>query len=69
MPNKANKLRADTNGFCSIGFALPGAIAAQLVHPKRRVVAMYGDGGFLMKVQEIETARSPKVTHNCCNLV
>jgi acetolactate synthase-1/2/3 large subunit len=45
-----------TNGFCSMGFALPGAIAAQLVNPKRKVVAMCGDGGFLMNVQELETA-------------
>jgi acetolactate synthase I/II/III large subunit len=45
-----------TNGFCSMGFALPGAIAAQLVNPKHKVVAMCGDGGFLMNVQEIETA-------------
>jgi acetolactate synthase-1/2/3 large subunit len=45
-----------TNGFCSMGFALPGAIAAQLVKPKRKVVAMCGDGGFLMNAQEIETA-------------
>ena len=45
-----------TNGFCSMGFALPGAIAAQLVKPEQKVVAMCGDGGFLMNVQEIETA-------------
>lgn len=45
------------NGFCSMGFALPGAIAANLVHPERRVVAVCGDAGFLMNVQEMETAR------------
>jgi acetolactate synthase-1/2/3 large subunit len=45
------------NGFCSMGFALPGAIAAKLVHPERRVLAICGDGGFLMNVQEMETAR------------
>ncbi|MEE9212971.1 MAG: thiamine pyrophosphate-dependent enzyme, partial [Phycisphaeraceae bacterium] len=44
------------NGFCSMGFALPGAIAAKLVHPDRRVLAICGDGGFLMNVQEMETA-------------
>jgi acetolactate synthase-1/2/3 large subunit len=44
------------NGFCSMGFALPGAIAAQLVKPKQKVVAMCGDGGFLMNIQELETA-------------
>ena len=45
------------NGFCSMGFALPGAIAAHLVHPDRRVLAVCGDAGFLMNVQEMETAR------------
>ena len=45
------------NGFCSMGFALPGAIAAHLVHPERRVLAICGDAGFLMNVQEMETAR------------
>ena len=45
------------NGFCSMGFALPGAIAASLVHPERRVLAICGDAGVLMNVQEMETAR------------
>lgn len=44
------------NGFCSMGFALPGAIAANIVHPDRRVLAIAGDAGFLMNVQEMETA-------------
>jgi acetolactate synthase-1/2/3 large subunit len=44
------------NGFCSMGFALPGAIAAGLVHPDRRILAIAGDAGFLMNVQEMETA-------------
>ena len=45
------------NGFCSMGFALPGAIAAALVNPDRRVLGIAGDAGFLMNVQEMETAR------------
>ncbi len=45
------------NGFCSMGFALPGAIAASLVYPERRILAIAGDGGFLMNVQEMETAK------------
>lgn len=49
------------NGFCSMGFALPGAIAAKLVHPQRNVVAMCGDAGFLMNVQELETAARLKI--------
>jgi acetolactate synthase-1/2/3 large subunit len=44
------------NGFCSMGFALPGAIAASLVHPDRKVLAIAGDAGFLMNCQEMETA-------------
>jgi len=49
------------NGYCSMGFALPGAIAASLVHPDRRILAICGDGGFLMNVQEMETAKRLKV--------
>jgi acetolactate synthase I/II/III large subunit len=45
------------NGFCSMGFALPGAIAAHLVHPDRRILAVCGDAAFLMNVQDMETAR------------
>ncbi|MFA0521644.1 thiamine pyrophosphate-dependent enzyme, partial [Vibrio sp. 10N.222.55.E8] len=45
------------NGFCSMGFALPGAIAASIVEPQRNILAIVGDGGFLMNVQEMETAR------------
>lgn len=40
-----------------MGFAFPGAISAKLIHPERRVLALCGDGGFLMNVQEMETAR------------
>ncbi|MCP4605710.1 MAG: acetolactate synthase large subunit [Proteobacteria bacterium] len=50
-----------SNGFCSMGIALPGAIAAKMVYPERRVVALSGDGGFLMNVQEIATAVQYKV--------
>ena len=46
-----------SNGFCSMGFALPGAIGAKLVHPDRRVMAICGDAGFLMNVHEMETAK------------
>ena len=45
-----------SNGFCSMGFALPGALAAKIVHPDRRVLALCGDAGFLMNVQDMETA-------------
>ena len=39
-----------------MGMAVPGAVAAKLVFPNRRVVAVTGDGGFLMNSQELETA-------------
>jgi acetolactate synthase-1/2/3 large subunit len=39
-----------------MGIAVPGAIAAKLLYPERRVVAVTGDGGFLMNSQELETA-------------
>ena len=45
-----------SNGFAAMGIALPGAIAAKLALPERRVVAVSGDGGFLMNSQELETA-------------
>ena len=44
------------NGLAGMGFALPAAIAAKLVHPERNVVTVNGDGGFLMNCQELETA-------------
>lgn len=44
------------NGFCSMGLPLPGAIAAHLVHPDRKIMVVTGDGDFLMNVQEMETA-------------
>jgi acetolactate synthase-1/2/3 large subunit len=44
------------NGLAGMGFAVPAAIAAKLVHPDRNVVAVNGDGGFMMNVQELETA-------------
>ncbi|CAI4033089.1 Acetolactate synthase, catabolic [Nitrospira tepida] len=45
-----------SNGFAAMGIALPGAVAAKLLYPERRVVAVTGDGGFLMNSQELETA-------------
>jgi len=45
-----------SNGLIPMGFAIPGAIAAKLTCPERRVVAVCGDGGFLMTSNELETA-------------
>jgi acetolactate synthase-1/2/3 large subunit len=45
-----------SNGLSALGFALPGAIGARLARPEAQVIAVSGDGGFLMNVQELETA-------------
>jgi acetolactate synthase I/II/III large subunit len=45
-----------SNGFCSMGVAVPGAIAAKMAAPERKVVGLCGDGGFMMNVQELATA-------------
>jgi len=45
-----------SNGFAAMGIALPGAVAAKLLYPERKVIAVTGDGGFLMNSQELETA-------------
>jgi acetolactate synthase-1/2/3 large subunit len=44
------------NALASMGAGLPAAMAAQLVHPDRFVMAVCGDGGFLMNDQDLETA-------------
>ncbi len=44
------------NALATMGAGLPSAMAAHLVHPKRRVMAICGDGGFMMNSQELETA-------------
>jgi acetolactate synthase-1/2/3 large subunit len=46
-----------TNGWSSMGFGIPSAIAASLCLPGRPVACMVGDGGFLMMVGEMATAR------------
>ena len=46
-----------SNGFATMGIAVPGAIAARLLYPDKRILAITGDGGFMMNSQELETAR------------
>lgn len=46
-----------SNGLATMGIAVPGAIAAKMVYPDRKVVAVAGDGGFMMNSQELETAK------------
>ncbi len=45
-----------SGGFGTMGFGLPAAIGAKLANPKTPVVAIVGDGGFQMNVQELATA-------------
>ena len=44
------------NALATMGAGLPSAIAAKIVHPDRKVMAICGDGGFMMNSQEMETA-------------
>lgn len=45
-----------SNGFCTMGFAMPGSIGAKLAFPDRRILSISGDAGFAMNLQELETA-------------
>ena len=45
-----------SNGLATMAFSLPGAFAAKLLYPQRRVLAAMGDGAFLMSAAELETA-------------
>lgn len=45
-----------SNGFATMGISLPGAVSAKLINPDKKVLAVTGDGGFLMNSQELETA-------------
>src|SRR5258708_432893 len=51
----ANTLLLD-NALATMGAGLPSAISAKLLNPDRRVMALCGDGGFMMNSQELETA-------------
>jgi acetolactate synthase-1/2/3 large subunit len=50
-----------SNGLATMAFALPGAIAAKMVYPDRKVLAVMGDGAFLMSAAELETAVRERV--------
>ncbi|MGG3891577.1 acetolactate synthase large subunit [Metabacillus fastidiosus] len=56
QPEKPNHMII-SNGFATMGIAVPGAIAAKLAHPDKPVVAVTGDGGFLMNGVELATAK------------
>lgn len=55
LAHAPNTLLLD-NALATMGGGLPVALAAKLLHPDRQVVAVCGDGGFLMNSQELETA-------------
>ncbi|MCB1546453.1 MAG: thiamine pyrophosphate-binding protein [Hyphomicrobiaceae bacterium] len=46
-----------SSGLGSMGYAIPGALAARLAYPDRPVVAFTGDGGFMMALAELQTAK------------
>lgn len=50
-----------SNGLSSMGFSLPAAIAAKLVHPDRQVVCFVGDGGLAMVQGELRVAATLKI--------
>jgi len=50
-----------SNGLGTMGYAIPGALAARLAHPDRPVIAFAGDGGFLMAVGDLHTAVKEKL--------
>ncbi len=50
-----------SNGFASMGIAVPGTIGAHLAFPDRKIIAVTGDAGFMMNSQEIETALRYKI--------
>ncbi|MGQ3295634.1 MAG: thiamine pyrophosphate-dependent enzyme, partial [Shinella sp.] len=50
-----------SNGLGTMGYAIPGALAARLAHPTRPVIAFAGDGGFLMAVGDLHTAVKEKL--------
>jgi len=52
-----------SNGLSAMGIAVPGALAAKLLLPGRKVVAVTGDGGFMLNSQELETAVRERVPY------
>ncbi len=45
-----------SNGLATMGYAIPAALALQLQEPKRKIVSLCGDGGFMMRLPELSTA-------------
>ena len=53
------------NALATMGAGLPSAMGAHMVHPDRKVMAICGDGGFMMNAQELETAVRLKMNLIC----
>lgn len=58
---KTTKSNVTSGGLGTMGFALPAAIGAKMGMPEREVVAIIGDGGFQMNIQELGTIFQSKV--------
>jgi acetolactate synthase I/II/III large subunit len=56
QPKQANRLII-SNGLAAMGIALPGSIGAKLASPESPVICITGDGGALMNISELETAK------------
>ena len=50
-----------SSGLGAMGFGLPGAMGAQVAHPKKQVINIEGDGSFLMNIQELQTLKMEKI--------
>ncbi|MBC8258971.1 MAG: acetolactate synthase large subunit [SAR324 cluster bacterium] len=61
---KSNTVLLD-NALATMGAGLPSAMGAHMVHPERKVMAICGDGGFMMNAQELETAVRLKMNLIC----
>ena len=53
------------NALATMGAGLPSAMGAHMVYPERKVMAICGDGGFMMNAQELETAVRLKMNLIC----
>jgi len=64
--NSPGRTYLGPRGFGPMGFSLPAAIGAKIARPERKVIALCGDGGFAMNLQELETAKRMGVSVIVC---
>jgi len=65
---RAGRSYVGPRGMGTMGFAFPAAIGAKIAQPEKRFVALAGDGGFMMLIQELETAVRMKAPVVVCVL-